>query len=153
MEKFSMDKIKAFDYSKWPVTAYGHARKPESAGAQWTSWISAGGQHDAVICHARTKENVLALRKHLLGASGKAVKPGDEIPFIIRIPDNDDPQYDQFVKAPPDMQKMMAIEKLDKAIAKVKKANPDDYTFDDLMAEIEPLGFSIVSYDKSTQTW
>jgi hypothetical protein len=57
---------KPFDYSEWRAYAYGNAKPPSVPGAQWTAWISAGGQHDAVVCHGPNKESVLALRKHML---------------------------------------------------------------------------------------
>jgi hypothetical protein len=71
-----MSAAKAFDYTTWPVLAYGNSHKPYAEGAQWTAWISAGGQNDAVVCHAQTKESVLALRKHILGL--------DKIEFLLK---------------------------------------------------------------------
>lgn len=55
-----------FLYEAWPVEAKGNAKKPEFPGAQWEAWISAGGQHDAVVCNAPSKDAVLALRRHVL---------------------------------------------------------------------------------------
>ena len=58
-----------FDYAKWPTFSYGNAHPPikyASGIGAWTAWISAGGQHDAVIVQAGNKEDALALRKHIL---------------------------------------------------------------------------------------
>lgn len=55
-----------FSYAGWPVEGKGKAKAPTVPGGQWSAWISAGGQHDAVICYASTKEMVLDLRNHIL---------------------------------------------------------------------------------------
>lgn len=58
--------VPAVQYSHWPTAAYGDAIPPSKPKAQWSAWISAGGQNDAVVVHAGDKANVLALRKHML---------------------------------------------------------------------------------------
>ena len=54
------------NYRDWPIEAKGNAKAPTHPQGQWTAWISAGGQHDAVVVHAPDKECVLALRKCIL---------------------------------------------------------------------------------------
>lgn len=53
-------------YSEWPTRFYGPARKPTLPTGKWDAWISAGGQHDAVIISGPDKDTVLALRQHIL---------------------------------------------------------------------------------------
>jgi hypothetical protein len=59
-------KVKSFDYSTWPIVSYGNSIKPIAMSGQWSAYISAGGQNDAIVVNASSKENVLELRKYLL---------------------------------------------------------------------------------------
>jgi hypothetical protein len=60
------EKVKVFNYTDWPVFSYGNPNKPIDDGSQWSAYISAGGQNDAVVVYASNKERVIALRKHIL---------------------------------------------------------------------------------------
>jgi len=57
-------------YQQWPLYPYGNAKPPKDR-VQAQAWISAGGQNDAVVCHANTTEDAKFLRKFVLDAGGK----------------------------------------------------------------------------------
>jgi len=55
-----------FDLSKWPVEAAGRVEAPTQERGLWRARISAGGWHDAIVCHGLTKEAALELRSYVL---------------------------------------------------------------------------------------
>ena len=61
-----------FDYKDWPLAAKGAIMKPTTPNGQWTAWIEAGGQHDAIVVHGPSQEHVDALRKFVLGKPNEA---------------------------------------------------------------------------------
>lgn len=73
---------------------------------------------------------------------------------LIRVPDAGGArEYDLLIAPPAGMPIKTAVTVLSKLIRKVKKANPEGFTHDDLKAEMDPLGFTDVKLRSTKVEW
>lgn len=73
---------------------------------------------------------------------------------LIRVPDAGGVRaYDLLIAPPAGMPIRTAVTVLSKLIRKVKKANPEGFSYDDLKAEMDPLGFTDVNLNSTKVAW
>ncbi len=73
---------------------------------------------------------------------------------IIKIRDaSGDGRYDQLLLYPDTMTVPEAVALVDNAVIQVQDARPDEFEWDDLMAVLEPLGFTTAEWCYASQTW
>ena len=73
---------------------------------------------------------------------------------LLRVCDDaGDAEWDFLLAIPVGMTIAVAIKTVDAAIAKVKRAHPTDYTFENLKLELDQFGFESPVIHVTKETW